>query len=218
VSGAPLHALRRIAARPPARPAGELCEMCATGIAEEHQHVVDLANRSLMCACRPCYLLFTAENAQLRYRAVPDRYLAFPDFRLGPAQWDALEIPVGLAFFFRNSGMDRVIAFYPGPAGATESELPLGSWDAVLADNPALAVLAPDVEALLIRSAGPGGGGFSCHLVPVDACYELVGRLRSVWRGFDGGTDARAAVTGYFAALAARARPAPSGVIEEARR
>ena len=28
-----------------------------------------------------------------------------------------------MAFLFVNSALDRVVAFYPGPAGATESEL-----------------------------------------------------------------------------------------------
>ena len=103
--------------------------MCAEPIGEQHQHVVDLVGRGLMCTCRPCYLLFTAEDAELRYRAVPDRYLSFPGFALDARQWDELEIPVGLAFFFANSVLGRTVAFYPGPAGATESELPLGAWD-----------------------------------------------------------------------------------------
>ena len=33
-----------------------------------------------MCTCRGCYLLFSDPHAKLRYRAVPDRYLTFPDF------------------------------------------------------------------------------------------------------------------------------------------
>ena len=74
----------------------------------------------------------------LRYRAVPDRYLSFPDFELGPGQWEELEIPVGLAFFFHSSKLERTVAFYPGPAGATESELSLEAWGAVVARNPSL--------------------------------------------------------------------------------
>ncbi len=46
---------------------------------------------------------------------------------------------------------------------------------------------------MLIRSPERGRTGFDCHLVPIDACYELAGRLRLVWRGFDGGQDAHAA-------------------------
>jgi len=206
----PLFVLRRIAARPPPPPPGETCEMCAEAIAEQHQHVVDVTSRSLMCTCRACYLLFTADGAQLRYRSVPDRYLAFPEFQLGPGQWDQLEIPVGLAFFFHNSAMGKTIAFYPGPAGATESELPLDAWSMVTQANPQLGLLSPDVEALLVRTPGRGIGEVSCHLVPIDACYELVGQLRTVWRGFDGGSEARARIDEFFAMVAKRSKPAPA--------
>lgn len=212
-TGSPLEVLRRIAAERPPVVEGERCEMCAQPIADAHQHVVNLDSRGLMCTCRGCYLLFTAENAELRYRAVPDRYLSFPSFSMGPAQWDALEIPVGLAFFFYNSMLDRMVAFYPGPAGAAESELPLGAWDEIAAANPELAVLSPDVEALLIRVADRRSTVApstltQCHLVPIDSCYELVGQLRRTWRGFDGGQDARAEMDQFFATVAARSRPA----------
>ena len=103
--------------------------MCSEPIADEHQHVVNVAGRQLMCVCRACYLLFTDSQAELRYRAVPDRYLAFPDFALDRRAWEALQIPVGVAFFFTNSALGRTVAFYPGPAGATESELDLDAWN-----------------------------------------------------------------------------------------
>ena len=159
-----------------------------------------------MCACRGCYLLFTSDGAGgRRYRAVPDRYLAFTDFRLSQAQWDSLQIPVSVAFFFLNSTLERVAAFYPGPAGATESLLPLGTWDEVVDANPALATLAPDVEAFLVR-ADRESGGAECFLVPIDACYELVGHLRRLWKGFDGGREAHDALDAFFARVRARAR------------
>jgi hypothetical protein len=205
-----LAVLRRIASTRPAQPAGERCEMCAEPIAEAHQHVVDLESRSLLCTCRPCYLLFTDSSAHLRYRSVPDRYLSFEPFELGPAQWDELEIPVGLAFFFFNSALGRTAAFYPSPAGATESELPLNAWASVQAANPAITVLAPDTEALLIRSPGPDRERADCHLVPIDACYELVGRLRRVWKGFDGGQESRQELAGFFDRISSRSRPAPA--------
>ncbi len=77
--------------------------------------------------------------------------------------------------------------------------------------NPQLGVLQSDVEALLLR--GPdreNHPGFSAHVVPIDACYELVGRLRSLWRGFDGGQEAHAAIEGFFADVELRSRPAPA--------
>jgi hypothetical protein len=207
----PLAVLARVRATRPAPGAQERCEMCAADIGEQHQHVVDLVGRGLMCTCRPCYLLFTAEGAELRYRAVPDRYLSFPDFALFAGQWDELEIPVGLAFFFTNSVLGRTVAFYPGPAGATESELPLGAWDRVVDANPALGLLAPDVEALLVRMPERAAGPAEAHLVPIDRCYELVGALRRAWRGFDGGQEARALLEGFFGDLARRSTPARGG-------
>lgn len=205
----PLASLRRITTTRPEPLVGERCEMCAEAIAQQHQHVVNLESRILMCTCRGCYLLFTAEQATQRYRAVPDRYLSFPELAFGATQWEDLQIPVGLAFVFRNSVQDRMVAFYPGPAGATESELPMQAWDRILGACPQLDHLRADVEALLVRGPDRDHDGFSCHLVPIDACYELVGRLRSLWRGFDGGQEARAAIEDFFAAVDARSRPAP---------
>lgn len=209
VSGSPLATLRRINSTRPNVVPGERCEMCAEPIADEHQHVVDLKSRSLMCTCRGCYLLFTDQSAALNYRAVPDRYLSFPGFTFSQADWDDLQIPVGLAFLFRNSVQQRIIAFYPSPAGATESELSLDSWERIVSVNPQLDLLLTDVEALLINVADRGRGEFSCYLVPIDACYELVGTMRKTWRGFDGGQEARAALDEFFSHVEALSRPAP---------
>jgi Family of unknown function (DUF5947) len=196
-------------------PAGERCEMCSEAIADEHQHVVDVAGRQLMCVCRACYLLFTDSDAELRYRAVPDRYLAFGDFALDRRAWEALQIPVGVAFFFTNSALGRTVAFYPGPAGACESELDLAAWNAIRGADSRVGLLADDVEALLVRvpeADGSEDGEFAqpqSYLVPVDACYEFVGRLRMLWRGFDGGQQARQFIDSFFAQIAARAVETP---------
>jgi hypothetical protein len=200
----PLSVLARVRASRPAPSDQERCEMCAADIGEQHQHVVDLVGRGLMCTCRPCYLLFTADGAEQRYRAVPDRYRSLPDFALFAGQWDELEIPVGLAFFFANSVQGRTVAFYPGPAGATESELPLGAWDRIVEANQVLGSLAPDVEALIVRMPDRSRSAAEAYLVPIDRCYELVGLLRTAWRGFDGGQEARALLDRFFADLAAR--------------
>ena len=196
----PLAVLQRIReTRPRAIPRpGEVCELCMVALPDEHGHMVDLEARNLMCACRGCYLLFSSEGAGGgHFRSVPDRYLSFPDFELSPGQWDSLQIPVSVAFFFLNSSLGRVAAFYPGPAGATESELPLDTWAEVVEANPELATMQPDVEAFLVRSR-TGQGGADCYIVPIDACYELVGHLRLLWRGFDGGTEANAKLDAFF--------------------
>ncbi|MCW2574767.1 MAG: hypothetical protein JWR66_797 [Modestobacter sp.] len=209
----PLAVLARVSATRPAPPAEERCEMCAEEIGEQHQHVVDVVGRGLLCTCRPCYLLFPASGVELRYRAVPDRYLSFPEFELNAGRWDELEIPVGLVFFFVNSVLGRTVAFYPGPAGATESELPLGAWERIVAANPALGQLVPDVEALLVRLPDRAHAEAASYLLPIDRCYELVGALRTGWRGFDGGQEARALLEAFFADLARRSTPASSGAV-----
>lgn len=194
-------------------PSGERCEMCAESIADEHQHVVNVAARQLMCVCRACYLLFTDSHAELRYRAVPDRYLAFGDFALDRRAWEALQIPVGVAFFFTNSALGRTVAFYPGPAGACESELDSGvwqdAWNAIGGADARVALMADDVEALLVRVPDDESAPPQTFLVPIDTCYEFVGRLRLLWRGFDGGQEARAFIDGFFAQIAARAVVTP---------
>lgn len=201
----PLAVLQRIR-RAPARQVqpGETCEMCGEPVADEHEHVVNTDARSLMCTCRGCWLLFTDRGAGGgRYRAVPDRYVSLGALSIGPGHWDELQIPVSVAFFFVNSAMSSVAAFYPSPAGATESLLPLDAWGRLVADNELLATLEPDVEALLVRKEPDH---LDAYLVPIDACYELVGELRRLWKGFDGGAEAHAAIDGFFDRLRDRSK------------
>jgi hypothetical protein len=197
--------LRRLTSERPARPPGERCDMCVAPIGDEHSHVVDIRNRALMCTCRPCALLFDRQGADLAFKTVPDRYLRFEGFALSLGQWDDLAIPVGMAFFFSHSTLGKVVAFYPGPAGATESELSLSAWDGIVEANPGLRTLNDDVEALLLRKQGDD---VECFLVPIDACYELVGHLRKGWRGFDGGNEVHERLDAFFADIVARSKPA----------
>jgi hypothetical protein len=181
--------------------------MCGEGVFEEHSHVVDLDTRRLLCTCRPCTLLFTRAGAgRGNFRAVPDRYLTDPGFVLDAGQWEQLQVPVSMAFFFHNSVLDRVVAHYPSPAGATESLLDLAAWEEIVAANPLAAAMEADVEALVVRRAERGEGQDECYLVPIDACYELVGWLRMHWSGFDGGAEVRADLEAFFARLRDRAR------------
>lgn len=183
--------------------AGEHCEMCAEQITDDHRHVVNTTARQLLCVCRGCYLLFTNQDAALRYRAVPDRFLAFPNFALSWQEWETLQIPVGFAFFFYNSELQRTVAFYPGPAGAIQSELDISTWATVSAD-PRVNLLADDVEALLVKASD--STSLQCFLVPIDTCYEFSGQLRLVWRGFDGGAQAHKYIDNFFTSIAQRAK------------
>lgn len=198
-NGGALGSLRRVlqSEKEPPREIEEKCEMCTRPIGHEHPHLVNLEQRALMCACRPCALLFESPGAAGgKFRRVPDRRIYDPAFELGEAGWESLRIPVRMAFFFRNSAIDKVVAFYPSPAGATESLLELDSWQALVEANPILTTLVPDVEALLIF--GRRGGGFECYVVPITDCYELTGIVRQRWRGFDGGEEVRSNIEAFF--------------------
>lgn len=189
--------------KPRPRP-GERCDMCSTEIPEEHAHVVNLESRNLMCACRPCYLLFLPGGAGGgHYKAVPTRVVALPEGTLSKGDWEGLQIPVGMAFFFFSSTTNQVHGFYPGPAGATESLLPLDFWPRLHDADPTLETVEADVEAVLVRV--PAQAEPESYLVPIDACYELVGYLRMLWKGFDGGAEARQTIEEYFEGVRARA-------------
>ena len=96
--------LRSLRGSRPQPPAEERCELCSRPIPSQHSHVVHVEKRNLLCACRPCYLLFTPQGAAGgKYRAVPENYLDLGDRVLSPSQWDRLQVPVELAFFFFNS-------------------------------------------------------------------------------------------------------------------
>ncbi|RYU12024.1 DUF5947 family protein [Nocardioides iriomotensis] len=203
-----LGSLRRIAApAPSAAPVEERCEFCGVSIGDRHGHVADVAQHRLLCVCRPCYLLFAPQGAGGgRYRGVGEDVRRVADPRVTESQWDALRIPVDLVFFFRQSGIEHLLAFYPGPGGATESLLDLVAWDDLVADHPVLGTTMEDVEAVLLRRLGDG---FACYLVPIDLCYELVGVVRSSWTGLGGGTEVWRRIDAWFADLDRRARSVP---------
>ncbi|MGW4854569.1 DUF5947 family protein [Streptomyces sp. NPDC004288] len=196
--------LRRFTA--PRPPREERCELCGAPLAAEarHPHLVDTDRRALVCACGPCAQLMDRSAASPgRFRAVPGRFLDDPEHRIDDRTWESLRIPVSVAFFFQNSSLGRPVALYPSPAGATESEPDEEAWRSVLDATRLAALLEPDVEALLLRRHE---GRTECFLVPVDLCYELVGRMRLHWQGFDGGAEARADLDALFAHVRGLAR------------
>ena len=62
-----------------------------------------------------------------------------------------------------------------------------------------------------MRSDRPGAATAECYLVPIDACYELVGQLRRLWRGFDGGQEAHDALDAFFDGVRATAQRSGRG-------
>ncbi len=179
----------------------ERCELCSLELPPEHQHLLSMENRQISCSCDACAILFS-DNTK-RFRRVPRSGLYLPDFRLTDEQWNALMLPIQLAFFFYDTPTEKIVALYPSPAGAMESLLTFESWQEIAAENPVLQKMETDVEALLVNRVGDKREYF---IAPIDECYKLVGIIRANWRGLSGGTDAWTKINDFFALLKKRSR------------
>ena len=210
----PYDVLTRItSSRSAPEPAGERCEMCSEPIADEHQHVVNVAARQLMCVCRACYLLFTdtrpsCVTARCRtaiWRFPISRWIAAPGRHCRSRSAWPSSSPTP-----RWGARSPSIPARPGRPNPSWTWIPGTRCSG--ADS-RVDLLADDVEALLVRVPEDGDDGETAqpqtYLVPIDACYEFVGRLRMLWRGFDGGQEARAFIDGFFAQIQARSRETP---------
>jgi hypothetical protein len=192
------------AAKEVAQAAQEHCEMCSEPIPPEHRHLLNVSTRELMCACRPCSILFDRKAAsEGKYRLVPDRHHFLEDFEMSVVQWESLRVPVDMAFFFYSTPAERVVAFYPSPMGPTESLLKLGAWEELERCNPVLRGMERDVEALLVNRVR---GAREHFLVPIDECYSLVGLIRMRWRGLSGGREVWEEIGRFFQELRKRSK------------
>ncbi|MBV8780341.1 MAG: hypothetical protein JO353_02985 [Phycisphaerae bacterium] len=193
----PIAALRRFS-----KPRGpeERCDLCAAGIAPDHQHLLDPAKREVVCACDACAILFGASSSQ-RFKRVPRRIETWSDVQISDEQWQGLGVPISLAFFFFSTPAQQIVTMYPSPAGATESIVPFDAWDALIQSNPRIAGLEADVEALLVNRIG---GVRHCYRAPIDECFKLVGLVRTNWRGMSGGIEMWKQIGEFFDDLARR--------------
>jgi len=155
-----------------------------------------------MCVCQPCAILF--DNPAAQYKRVPSQVRYLRDWHIGDVEWDDLRIPIGIAFFVKQSGPEkessRVAAYYPSPAGPVESLLPLDAWQDITASNPDLDRLQLDTQALLVNRAAN-----ECFVLPIDECYRLVGLMRTHWKGLSGGAEVWREIQLFFAEMKRRA-------------
>jgi Family of unknown function (DUF5947) len=200
VSG--LRGLARANGRPP--PTGpvaaeEACDLCGVSLPEDHRHLLALSERRIVCACEACWAMRSGEGD---YRPTGNRTLWLPGLDVPDDLWASFQIPIGLAFFMESTVTACVVALYPSPGGATESELHFDSWTRMRALNPVLDDLEPDIEGLIAnRLADP-----PVYVVaPIDRCYALTGTVKAHWEGISGGPGVQIAVEQFFERLRAEA-------------
>jgi Family of unknown function (DUF5947) len=183
----------------PPGPADELCDLCGVTIPADHRHLLQLVERRIVCACETCWAMRSGEGD---YRPTGNRTLWLPDLRLPDELWASFQIPIGLAFFMRSTVTECVVAMYPSPAGATESELHFESWAQMIELNPVLRDVEPDIEGLIVnRLLDPP----AYVIAPIDRCYALTGAVKVAWEGISGGTAVERAVASFFEQLRAEA-------------
>ncbi|WP_246238690.1 DUF5947 family protein [Acrocarpospora corrugata] len=179
------------------RQAPEPCELCGAPLRAAHDHILEEhREEQLLCACRPCALLFERGAASLgRFQLVPDRRVRLT----GPPLAD-LGVPVGLAFFVRKPD-GPVVAHYPSPVGATRWDLDAATWARLTTEYEQLSSMRPAVEAFLVAVVR---GMDERWLVPIDDCHRLVALVRGEWKGMSGGQQLWTRIARFFAELSAR--------------
>ena len=117
-------ALSGASRRAPARERrGATCELCPIGIGEDHRHLLHLDERRIVCVCETCWSLRSGD-AEFRPPGARTR-----------AGSTTSSCPTSCGRRSRSRSASRsscarasrggVVALYPSPAGATESELDL---------------------------------------------------------------------------------------------
>jgi hypothetical protein len=181
-------------------PGTEFCDLCGLVIPEDHRHLLHLVERRIICSCEACWAMRAGEGD---YRPVGNRTVWLPDLQIPDDVWAGFQIPIGLAFFMNSTVTSCVVAMYPSPAGATESELHFESWARMCQLNPVLSGLESDIEGLIVnRLSDPP----MYAIAPIDQCYALTGAIKATWEGISGGTGVEHAVTRFFENLQAKAK------------
>jgi hypothetical protein len=154
----------------------EECELCASAVSAEHEHLLEPDARRVYCACETCAHAASTPSAGARYLRVERRAVRLDDIDIDDVTWSSLGVASGLGFFTTSSRTREVVATFPGRAGLVESFVPLRAWTRLEARFPALVKIEPDVEALLVRRTSRHRDYFH---VSIDRCYELTELIRA---------------------------------------
>ena len=176
----------------------ERCELCGLKLTGDHAHLFEHAEGGLLCACEACAILFYHRPGEGKYSRVPRTARRLTNFRITDAEWSALMLPIDMAFFQDCTRVGRIMAYYPSPAGCTESLLDLSAWQDIMRNNAGLAELVPDVETLLVNRTRDRR---DYYIAPIDQCYRLAGLIRLHWQGLSGGEIVWAKIGEFFESL-----------------
>ena len=93
------------------------CDLCGTSMPEDHRHLLQLDERSIVCVCESCWAL---RSGDAEFRPTGSRVRLAGGLR--PARASSGRAS-GSRSGWRSScaAPSGVVAFYPSPAGATES-------------------------------------------------------------------------------------------------
>jgi hypothetical protein len=195
-------ALRGLARTARTKQIREFCELCGVNLLDEHSHLLEQSNGRILCACEPCAILFSHRTESGKFLRIPRLATRLTNFQITDAEWASLLLPIDLAFFLNSTASGRIVAYYPSPAGSTESLLNLDAWTDLVRNNPALGRMSPDVEALLVNRTREYRDYF---IAPIDQCYKLTGIIRMHWRGLSGGDEVWQQIGQFFKDLRERA-------------
>ncbi len=189
--------LRGLAQPKPPAPvsAEERCDLCNTTVPSDHRHMLNLYERQIVCVCESCWAL---RSGDAEFRPTGNRTLWLENFELPEELWAQFRIPIGLAFFMHSTVTNCIVAMYPSPAGATESELHFETWTRLVDMNPILRDVEPDAEALIVNRMADT---HEFAIAPIDRCYMLVGLIKTSWEGISGGAGVEDAIGRFFAEL-----------------
>jgi len=161
------------------------CDVCGLPAESHTSYLVHPASRRLILCCDNCSRNLLAGGSR-KYRPVPSRVECLPEFSMTDAQWNSLNLPIHLAFFYYSTPDRGVWLVYPDSSGPNETRLPPAKWEELAAANGILRQFQPDVEGLLINRVGRIRRYFRA---PIDECFKLTAIVRDNWTGVTGGVD-----------------------------
>ena len=87
------------------------CDLCGTSMPEDHRHLLQLDERSIVCVCESCWAL---RSGDAEYVPTGSRVVWLEDLDLPDDLWARFQIPIGLAFFLRTAGRRGGLLPEPG--------------------------------------------------------------------------------------------------------